>query len=521
MAFDPQRAAAPPDPSFDYVSRLGLPGRYPFTRGVYPTLYVTHPWTMRQYAGYGSAEETNRRYRYLLEQGQTGLSVAFDLPTQMGYDPGDAMARGEVGKAGVSIAVLEDIERLFEGIPLDRVTVSMTINATAMILLAMVIAAAEKKDIPSRHLGGTTQNDILKEFIARGCYIYPPGPSLRLSTDLVEYACRHLPRWNFISISGYHIREAGATAAQELGFTIANAICYAEEALRRGLDPDTYGRRVSFFFNGHNDFLEEIAKFRAARRMWARIMKERFGAKDERAMALRFHTQTGGSTLTAQQPENNVVRVTMQALAAVLGGTQSLHTNAMDEALALPTERAASLALRTQQILAHECGLRDVVDPVGGSYHVERETDRLEAEAQSYVDDVLRRGGAVQAIEQRYYQREIERSAVTHQRELESGRRVVVGVNKYVQKEGEGRNLETLRVDEKVRETRMRRLDAIRRRRDRVRAEEARTRLVQDARGSANLMDATLEGVRAGITLGEICHALRGVFGVYDAKRVP
>ena len=512
-------AAAQPDPSFDYLEKLGLPGQAPFTRGIYPTMYATRPWTIRQYAGYGTAAETNRRYRYLLDQGQTGISVAFDLPTQMGYDPGDDMARGEVGKAGVSIALAEDMQELFHGIPLDRVTVSKTINATAMILLALLIDTAERQGVPKEKLGGTTQNDILKEFIARGCYIYPPEPSLRLATDLIEYACKNLPQWNFISVSGYHIREAGSTAAQELGFTLANAICYAEEAMKRGLDPDAFGRRVSFFFNGHSNFFEEIAKFRAARRLWTRIMRDKFGAKDPRSWMLRFHTQTAGSTLTAQQPENNVVRVALQALAAALGGTQSLHTNALDEALALPSERAASIALRTQQILASECGIQDAVDPFGGSWHLERETDRLEREAQTFIDEIARRGGAVAAIAQRYYQQEIERSAVDHQRQLESGKRVIVGVNRYVEKSEGAPKVEVLRIDEKTRAARRRKVDAIRRRRDAGRAKAALDRLSSDSRGQVNLMDAVLGCVRASVTLGEICHALRAVHGSYDAAR--
>ncbi|HKS17175.1 MAG TPA: methylmalonyl-CoA mutase family protein [Planctomycetota bacterium] len=498
---------------------LGRPGEYPFTRGIYPSMYATRPWTIRQYAGFGSAAETNKRYRYLLDQGQTGLSVAFDLPTQMGYDPGDPMAKGEVGKAGVSIALPDDVEELFDGIPLDRVTVSMTINATASILLAQLIVAAERQGVPKDKLGGTTQNDILKEFIARGCYIYPPGPSMRLATDLIEYACKHLPQWNFISISGYHVREAGSTAAQELGFTIANAIGYAEEALRRGIDPDLFGRRVSFFFNGHSDFFEEIAKFRAARRMWARLMRERFGAKDPRAWMLRFHTQTAGSTLTAQQPENNVVRVALQALAATLGGTQSLHTNALDEALALPSERAASIALRTQQILANEIGLQDAADPFGGSWHLEKETDRLEKEAQAIIDEIAKRGGPVPAIAQRYYQSEIEKSAVAHQRALEAEKRIVVGVNRYVEKENGALKVKLLRINEKVRAARIRRVEAAKKKRDAGKARAALARLASDAAGSTNLMDGVLEAVRASVTLGEISHAIRGVFGIYDQSR--
>jgi methylmalonyl-CoA mutase N-terminal domain/subunit len=484
-------------------------------------MYAGRPWTIRQYAGFGTAAETNKRYRYLLDSGQTGLSVAFDLPTQMGYDPGDGMAKGEVGKSGVSIALADDVAELFDGIPLDQVTVSMTINATAPILLAQLIVAAERQGVPKEKLGGTTQNDILKEFIARGCYIYPPGPSMRIATDLIEYACKRLPQWNFISVSGYHIREAGSTAAQELGFTIANAIGYAEEALKRGIDPDVFGRRVSFFFNGHSNFFEEIAKFRAARRLWARLMRDRFGAKDPRSWMLRFHTQTAGSTLTAQQPENNVVRVALQALSATLGGTQSLHTNALDEALALPSERAAAIALRTQQILATEIGLQDAADPFGGSWHLERETDRLEGEAQHFIDEIAKRGGPVQAVAQRYYQMEIEKSALAHQRELEAGRKVVVGVNRFVEKENGAVRVKLLRIHEKIRAARIRRVEAARKKRDAGRAREALERLKSGAQGSDNLMEGVLEAVRSSVTLGEISHALRGVFGTYDKARNP
>ncbi len=519
MPFDPGRAVSRPDPAFDPAVRLGVPGRYPFTRGVHPTMYASQPWTMRQYAGFSTAAETNRRYRYLLAHGQTGLSVAFDLPTQMGYDPGDEMARGEVGKSGVSIAALPDLEELFDGIPLDRVSVSMTINATAPVLDALRVAAGERRGVPAEALSGTTQNDVLKEFIARGCYIYPPRPSLKMAVDLIEHACRKLPKWNFISISGYHIREAGATAGQELGFTLANAVCYAEEALKRGIDPDAFGRRVSFFFNGHNRLLEEVAKFRAARRLWAKLMRERFGAKDERSCALRFHTQTGGSTLTAQQPENNVVRVALQALAAVLGGTQSLHTNALDEALALPSERAAGLALRTQQILAAECGLQDAVDPLGGAWHVEKETDRLEEEAWGHLREIEKRGGAIAAIEQRYYQSEIERSAVAHQKALEEGREVVVGVNRHVE-EDEGRpRVKLLKVDEKVRDRRRRRLAKLVKGRDARKAADALDRLAGTAREGGNVMEPVLDCVRAEVTLGEISHALRRVHGTHDVRR--
>ena len=489
-----------------------LPGHFPFTRGIYPRMYADRAWTMRQYAGYATAEETNRRYRYLLDRGQTGLSVAFDLPTQMGYDPGHEMARGEVGRSGVSIASREDMETLFAGIPLEQVTVSMTINATAIILLALHIAAAEKQGVPPEKLGGTVQNDILKEFVARGCYIYPPRPSMKIAVDVIEHCCRRLPRWNFISISGYHIREAGSTAAQELGFTLANGIAYVEAALKRGLEADAVGRRVSFFFNAHSDFLEEIAKFRAARRLWARLMKDRFKAADPRSQMLRFHAQTAGSTLTAQQPHNNVVRVTLQAMAAILGGTQSLHTNAMDEALALPSEEAATLALRTQQILAEETGLRDVADPLGGAKAVEDETDRMEAEAMKYIEEIDGRGGAVEAI--RYEQLEIEKSALAVQREIEAGKRIIVGVNRYAD-DGTPPRLDLLKVDEAVQAERKERILRLKKQRDGSRSGKALDSLRAAADREENLFDAVLECVRAQVTLGEICSALEERYGRY------
>lgn len=492
------------------------PGRFPFTRGAYPGMYADRPWTIRQYAGYATAEETNQRYRFLLDRGQTGLSVAFDLPTQMGYDPGDEPARGEVGKAGVSIAVLDDMEELFRGIPLDRVTVSMTINATAIVLLALHVAAAEKQGLPAARLGGTVQNDVLKEFVARGCYIFPPRPSLKLAVDVIEHACRHMPEWNFISVSGYHIREAGATAGQELGFTLANGIAYVEAALARGLDPDAVGRRISFFFNAHSGFLEEIAKFRAARRLWASIMRDRFKAGDPRAQTLRFHAQTAGSTLTAQQPHNNVVRVTLQAMAALIGGTQSLHTNAMDEALALPTEAAARVALRTQQILMQETGLRDAVDPFGGSVHIERETDRLEEEARAIIAEIDRRGGAVESI--RHEQQEIEKSALAWQREVESGDRVVVGVNRHVEEEPQP--IRAIRVDEGVQARRVKRIEEVRSTRDPSRAEGAFGGLRRAAEREENLFPAVLECVKSRVTLGEICRALEERYGRHDPSRI-
>ena len=492
------------------------PGEPPFTRGIHASMYAERPWTMRQYAGYSTAEETNRRYRFLLEKGQTGLSVAFDLPTQMGYDPGHPMARGEIGKSGVSIASLQDHETLFRDIRLDQVTVSMTINATALVLLALHVAAAEKQGVRPDALGGTVQNDILKEFVARGCYIYPPGPSMKLATDVVEHACLHLPKWNFISVSGYHIREAGSTAAQELGFTLANGIAYLEAARQRGLDVDALGRRVSFFFNAHNDLLEEIAKYRAARRLWARIMKDRFKASDPKALACRFHVQTAGSMLTAQQPHNNVVRVTLQAMAAVLGGAQSIHTNAMDEALALPTEASARLALRTQQVLSEEAGLRDVADPLGGAWAVEEATDRLEAEASRLIEEIDRRGGAVAALD--FERREIEKSALAWQRDVESGRRVVVGVNRYVEA-GDVAGMQTLKVDPAVQEERARAVEALRARRSRAAAEGAVDVLRRADEAGANLFPAVLGCVKADVTLGEICAALEARHGRYAPER--
>ena len=487
------------------------PGTYPFTRGIYPRMYAERPWTIRQYAGYADAAETNRRYRFLLESGQSGLSVAFDLPTQMGYDPTHAMAAGEVGKAGVSIASIEDMEALFHSIPLDKVTVSMTINATAIVLLALHVVAAERQGVDPATLGGTVQNDVLKEFVARGCYVYPPAPSMKIATDVIEHAARTMPSWNYISVSGYHMREAGATAAQELGFTIANGIAYVEAALRRGLDANTLGRRVSFFFNAHSDFIEEIAKFRAARRLWARTMKERFGATDPRAQMLRFHAQTAGSTLTARQPYNNVARVTLQAMAAILGGAQSLHTNSMDEALALPTERAARLALRTQQILLHETGLRDVADPLGGARAVEEETDRLEAEAIRLVEEIDARGGAAASIE--HERRAIERSALAWQRQVERGERIVVGVNRYEEGNEAEVPINLLKVDPATETARRDRVERIKTGRDRAPWEKAMGALRGAAERDENLFPAVLDCVRAQATLGEICGALEERYG--------
>jgi methylmalonyl-CoA mutase N-terminal domain/subunit len=500
----------------DYLSALGFPGEYPFTRGVQPSMYRGRLWTMRQYAGFGTAEESNQRYKYLLNQGQTGLSVAFDLPTQIGYDSDHPMAEGEVGKVGVAIDSIRDMETLFEGIPLDQVSTSMTINATAAIMLALYVAVAKKQGVAPQLLQGTLQNDILKEYIARGTYIFPPGPSMRLVTDVFAYAKDHLPKWNPISISGYHMREAGCTAVQELAFTLADGISYVEAALRAGLTVDSFASRLSFFFGVHNDFLEEIAKFRAARRLWARIMRDRFHAKDPRSCMLRFHTQTCGCTLTAQQPENNVVRVTLQALAAVLGGTQSLHTNALDEALALPSEMAARIALRTQQIIAHESGVADVADPVGGSYAVEALTVRLEEEAQAYIATIDTMGGMLQAIEHGYVQQEIQRSAYDYQRGVEQHHLMVVGVNEYVMPEE--RPVELMHIDQRVTEAQLEKLSVLKHHRDHSQVTAMIDRLHAAARGTTNLVPMILEAVECGTSLGEISDALRDVFGEYREK---
>ena len=488
-------------------------GQYPFTRGIYPNMYRGRLWTMRQYAGFGSARESNERYRFLLEHGQTGLSVAFDLPTQIGLDPDHPLAAGEVGKVGVSIASLDDMECLLDSIPLDRVSISMTINSTAAILLAMVLCLARRRGVPWSALRGTIQNDILKEYIARGTYIYPPAPSLRVTTDVFAFCGREVPSWNPISISGYHIREAGATAVQEVAFTLADGIAYVQCALDAGLKVDEFAGQLSFFFNAHNSFLEEIAKFRAARRLWARIMRERFGARDPRSCALRFHTQTAGSTLTAQQPENNLVRVTMQALAAVLGGTQSLHTNSMDEALALPTVTAARTALRTQQILAYESGVANTVDPAGGSCAIEAMTDEIEAEAEEYIRRIDALGGMLAAIERGYIQREIQESAYRYQTEVESGERLIVGMNRYT--DAEPHPIELLVVDEHVGADQCRRLAGLRGTRSPAAVSSALARLDSAARGTENLMPLILQAVEARATLGEISDCLRGVFGVY------
>jgi methylmalonyl-CoA mutase, N-terminal domain len=493
--------------------RLGYPGEYPFTRGVQPTMYRGRLWTMRQYAGYASAEESNARYRYLLDRGQTGLSVAFDLPTQMGYDPDHPMAEGEVGKVGVSIASVEDMHELFAGIPLDKVTTSMTINSTAAILLALYIAVAKKQGVEPRVLSGTLQNDILKEYIARGTYIYPPRPSLRLITDVFAYCAEHVPQWNTISISGYHMREAGATAVQELAFTLANGIEYVNAALRAGLTIDSFAPRLAFFFDAHNNLLEEVAKFRAARRMWAHVMRERFNARDPRSLMLRFHTQTAGVSLQAQQIDNNVVRVTVQALAAVLGGTQSLHTNAKDEALALPTTENAQLALRTQQVLAYESGVADVVDPLAGSYYVESLTDEIERRAWDYIARIDERGGALQAVESGYIQAEITEAAYEYQCQVERGQRIIVGTNRFQSTEPEP-SADILTVDPSVRQRQCQRLHALRSRRDNARCQNMLERLQAAAANEhENLLPLILEAVEAYCTLGEISDAFRAVWG--------
>ncbi len=500
-----------PQTDADYLESVGFPGEYPYTRGVQSNMYRGRLWTMRQYSGYATAEDTNRRFRYLLEQGQTGLSVAFDLPTQIGYDSDHPFAEGEVGKVGVPVCTLEDMELLLKDIPLDQVSTSMTINATASVLLCLYIAAARKQGIPEDKLSGTLQNDILKEYIARGTYAYPPRPSMRLVVDVFKYCAERVPRWNTISISGYHMREAGATAVQELAFTFANAIAYVQAAADAGLNVDDFAPRISFFFVAQNNLFEEVAKFRAARRMWARIMKERFGAEDPRSMMLRFHTQTAGVTLTAQQPDNNLVRSTVQALAAVLGGTQSLHVNSRDEALGLPTEESAQLSLRTQQIIAHESGVADVVDPLGGSYFVENLTNELEARAFEYISRIDEMGGAVNAIEQGYQVLEIGESAYRLQQEIDSGRRIVVGVNRYVTDEPPMDNL--LRVDAEAARQQIARLTRLRSERDGARVSAALSRLEAVARGEDNTVPTVLECVEIYCTLGEICEVFRGVFG--------
>ena len=513
--YSPSEEATTEKSAADYMQKLGFPGEFPFTRGVQPNMYRGRLWTMRQYAGFGSATESNRRYHYLIEQGQTGLSVAFDLPTQIGYDADHDLALGEVGKVGVSISSLQDMRNLLQGIPLDKVSVSMTINAPAAILLAMVVAVAKEQGVPLEKLRGTVQNDILKEYIARGTYIFPPLPSMRLMTDLFRYCAAHVPRWNTISVSGYHIREAGSSAVQEVAFTLANALEYVHQAINVGLDVDRFASQISFFFNAHNDFLEEVAKFRAARRLWAKLMRQRFSTTDPMSWRLRFHTQTGGSTLTTQQPENNIVRVTVQALAAVLGGTQSLHTNSKDEALSLPTEKAVEIALRTQQILAGESGVGDVVDPLGGSYYIEWLTDEIERQVCDYLERIDEMGGAMQAVADGFIQREIQESAYAALRAVESGAQTVVGVNRY--QSGAVLPEETLHVDEAVQNEQIAALAALRASRDQSKVSAILQRIEQAARAADEpLMPLFVEAVENDATVGEICDALRAVFGEYQ-----
>jgi methylmalonyl-CoA mutase N-terminal domain/subunit len=496
---------------------LEPPGEFPFTRGPYPDMYRGRPWTIRQYAGFASAEETNARFRYLLERGQHGLSVAFDLPTQLGYDSDDERAAGEVGRTGVAIDSVADMELLFDGIPLGEVSTSMTINAPASLLLLLYELVGEKQGVPGKRLRGTVQNDILKEYIARGNYIFPPRPSMRLTTDLFAYCAGRLPNWNTISISGYHIREAGSTAVQELAFTLANGIAYCQAAVDAGLSPDEFGKRLSFFFNAHNHFFQEVAKFRAARRLWAGIMRERFGVENPKAQALRFHAQTGGSTLTAQQPENNVARVTVQALSAICGGAQSIHTNAFDEALALPTENSVRIALRTQQILAHEAGGTDTADPLGGAYFIEELTNELEQRARELIERVDELGGAVAAVEQGFVQQEIEQAAFAFTQQVEAGEKVIVGVNKYAEADSEG--IELHRLDPEAERRQLERTARLRAERSPEEASAALERVRETARGEANLLPPMREALRARCTVGEICNVLREEFGMYDAQR--
>jgi len=504
--------------TWDPEPSLGFPGEFPFTRGIYPTMYRGRFWTMRQYAGFGSAVESNQRYRYLLSKGQAGLSVAFDLPTQIGMDSDHPLALGEVGKVGVAIDSLEDMETLFDGIPLEKVSTSMTINATAAILLCLYVAVAKRQGASLQKLSGTVQNDILKEYIARGTYIYPVRPAMRIVTDIFAWCRDHLPKWNTISISGYHIREAGSTAVQEVAFTLADGIAYVQAALDAGLRVDEFAPQLSFFFNAHNDLLEEIAKYRAARRLWAKIMADRFGAKDPRSLMLRFHAQTAGSSLTAQQPENNIVRVTIQALAAVLGGCQSLHTNSMDEALALPTEDAALIALRTQQILAHETGVTNTVDPIAGSYAIESLTNEIESLAAIYLSKIDKMGGMLRAIEAGFVQGEIQKAAYEFQRAVEKKEQIVVGVNDFVAEEE--RNIPILRIDEEIERSQIARLNALRAKRDSVRAKSALDKLERRAATTENLLPAILAAVEAYATIGEISDALRRVFGEYHESVV-
>jgi methylmalonyl-CoA mutase, N-terminal domain len=501
----------------DAEGGLELPGEYPYTRGPYADMYRGRPWTIRQYAGFASAEETNGRFRYLLDRGQMGLSVAFDLPTQLGYDSDDPRAAGEVGRTGVAIDSIADMELLFDSIPLGEVSTSMTINAPAALLLLLYELVAEEQGVGGEALRGTVQNDVLKEYIARGNYIFPPRPSMRITTDLFAYCAERIPKWNTISISGYHIREAGSTAVQELAFTLANGIAYCQAAVDAGLSPDAFGERLSFFFNAHNHFFQEVAKFRAARRLWARIMRERFGVTNPKALALRFHAQTGGSTLTAQQPDNNVVRVAVQALSAVCGGAQSIHTNGYDEALALPSERAVHIALRTQQLLAHEAGGTDTADPLGGAYFIEALTDELEAKAWELIERVDGLGGAVAAVERGFVQEEIEQAAFRWQQEVESGERVIVGVNRFT--EGEDEPIELHRLDPAAERRQLERTARIRAERNAQEADAAVASVVDVARGDGNLLVPMREALRARCTVGEICNALRDEFGMYDAQR--
>lgn len=506
------------DNDFDYLEKLGMPGEFPFTRGVQPNMYRGRFWTMRQYAGFGTAEESNKRYKYLLAQGQTGLSIAFDLPTQIGYDSSHPLSSGEVGKVGVAIDTLADMETLFDGIPLNKVSTSMTINAPASVLLAMYIAVGEKQGVARKDLEGTIQNDVLKEYIARGTYIFPPKPSLRLITDIFDFCTREVPKWNTISISGYHIREAGSTAAQEVGFTLADAICYVDAALKKGLKLDDFAARLSFFFNAHNDILEEVAKFRAARRLWAKIMRGRFGAKEKKSMMLRFHTQTAGSTLTAQQPDNNIMRVAYQALAAVLGGTQSLHTNSRDEALALPTEHSVTIALRTQQVLAYESGAADQVDPLAGSYYIEAATDRIEKEAMEYIEKIDQMGGMIAAIEAGYVQKNIQEASFNYMQSIEKNERVIVGVNKFEAKEE--LPIPLLKVDPIIEENQLKKLDKVKASRNNEKVNATLKLLHDAASGDNNLMPLIIDCVKEYASLGEICGVLRQAFGEHKENVV-
>jgi len=499
----------------NYLRDIGFPGEWPYTRGVQPTMYRGRLWTMRQYAGFGNAEDSNKRYKYLLKQGQTGLSVAFDLPTQMGYDSDHEMSRGEVGKCGVAISSLQDMEVLFDGIPLDKISTSMTINSTAMILLAMYIAVAEKQGVPQRELAGTIQNDILKEYIARGTYIFPPKESMRLITDVFEYCSRNMPKWNTINVSGYHIREAGSTAVQEVAFTLADGIAYVEAAMNRGLEIDNFAPRLAFFFGAHNDLFEEIAKFRAARRLWARIMKDRFHAESPKSMRLRFHTQTAGCSLTAQQPENNIVRVAIQALAAVLGGTQSLHTNSMDEAYALPTEKAVRIALRTQQIIAHESGVINTIDPLAGSYFIESLTNQIEDAAMEYIKKIDNMGGILTAIERGFVQNEIADSAYRYQKAVDKGEKIVIGVNKF--RDSKKVNIDTLKVNSEVEINQKKRLEQLKEKRDGKKVKKSLKEIRKSAGGKENLVPIVLDAVKSYTTLGEICTVLKDVFGEYKS----